>query len=217
VVTTTPHSTIKDAAKLLLSHHISGLPVVDNQGKIVGIISEGDLFRRAEIATERTRSWWLQALSSADSLATEYVKANARKVEDVMSRHVIMAVPETSLQEIATILEMHGIKRVPIVENGQLVGIISRANLIQALASAGSRLEIPLTDTAIRSKLVSHLRSQQWADISTLNVIVTDGVVDLWGVARSDTERKAFRVAAEATPGIRVVNDHMKTWHVEAG
>ena len=217
VVTITPHSTIKDAAKTLLSHHISALPVVDSQGKLVGIISEGDLFRRAETGTERRRSWWLEALSSADAIAADYVKAHARKVEDVMSRHVITASPEAALHEIAALLETHAIKRVPICENGQLVGIVSRANLVQALASAGSKLEIPLSDTTIRSKLLSHLRSQPWADVGTLNVIVTDGVADLWGVARSDTERKAIRVAAEATQGIRAVNDHMRTWRVEAG
>jgi len=126
VVTTTPHSTIKDAAKTLLSHHISALPVVDSQAKLVGIISEGDLFRRAETGTERTRSWWLQTLSSANAIAADYVKAHARKVEDVMSRHVITASPETALHEIAALLETHAIKRVPICENGQLVGIAGR-------------------------------------------------------------------------------------------
>jgi len=132
-----------------------------------------------------------------------------------MTRHVISASPETSLQEIAGLFEQHSIKRVPIIENGQLVGIVSRANLVQAIASAGSRLEVPLSDTTIRSKLLSHLRSQSWADIDLLNVTVNDGVADLWGISRSDVERKAIRVAAETTPGIRAVNDRMRTWRVE--
>jgi CBS domain-containing protein len=133
-----------------------------------------------------------------------------------MTKEVVTATPDTPLHEIAALLEKHSIKRVPIVEKGQLVGIVSRANLVQAVASAGKALEIPLSDTTIRDKLMSHLKGQNWAHTGMLNITVNGGVVDLWGLVRSDSERKAIRVAAEATFGVQAVNDHMKLWPVGA-
>jgi CBS domain-containing protein len=217
VITASPGSTVKSVAETFLKHHISAVPVVNDAGKIVGIISEGDLLRRVESGTERRRSWWLKAMVGSDSLASEYVKAHAHRVEDVMSRDVITASPETPLQEIASVLEKHSIKRVPIVENGKLVGIVSRANLVQAVASAGKRLETPVSDGAIRDKLVAHLETQDWASTNLVNITVSDGVVDLWGVVPSDAQRKAMRIAAESTPGVQAVNDHMRSWPVGAG
>jgi CBS-domain-containing membrane protein len=142
-------------------------------------------------------------------LAAEYIKEHAKRVSDIMSRNVITAAPDTPLNEIAETLEKYGIKRLPIVRDEQLVGIVSRANLVQAIATSGSKLDIPLADTAIREKLLKELNRQSWAHTVLLNAIVNGGVVDLWGFAQSDTERKAIRVAAEATPGVRAVNDHM--------
>ena len=127
----------------------------------------------------------------------DYVKAHARKVSDVMATEVITAGPDTPLHEIASTLEKYAIKRVPIVKDGQLVGIVSRANLIQAVASDRKKLEISLSDTTIRDKVLAHLKSQRWAHTGLLNATVSDGVVDLWGISNSDTERKAIRVAAE--------------------
>jgi CBS domain-containing protein len=212
VITANPHASIKSVAETFLKFQISAVPVVDEQGKLAGIVSEGDLLHRAEVGTERRRSWWLQAFANSDTLASEYIKAHARKVADVMTRHVVTASPDTPLHEIAALLEKHSIKRVPIVENGQLVGIVSRANLVQGVASGGKGLEIPLSDAAIRDKLLAHLKGQDWAHTNFLNVTVMDGVVDLWGITRSDSERNAIRVAAEATPGVRVVNDNMTMW-----
>jgi CBS domain-containing protein len=216
VITATPHATIKSVAETFLKYRISAVPVVDDKGALVGIISEGDLMHRAETGTERQRPWWLQAIMSQDGLALHYVKAHARKVADAMTRQVITASPETSLQDIAALLEKHAIKRVPIVENGQLVGIVSRANLVQVFASAGKGLDIPLDDSAIRNKLLSHLNAQSWARTGLVNVTVNGGVVDLWGIARTDSERKAIRVAAEATPGVRAVNDNIRIWPLSA-
>jgi len=126
-----------------------------------------------------------------------------------MTQNVFTATPETPLEEIAVLLERNSIKRVPIVRDGRLVGIVSRANLVQALATIPRGLEIPLSDSRIREELLSHLKGQPWADTHLLNVTVTDGVVSLWGVANSETERTAIRVAAEATPGVRAVNNHL--------
>ena len=170
---------------------------------------------RAEAGTERHRSWWLRLLTAEETLGAEYVKAHARKVADVMTRDVITAGPETPLHEIAVLLEKNSIKRVPIVKNGQLIGIVSRANLIQAVASARKGPEIPLSDAAIRDRLLANLKAQGWLDTFLLNVTVNGGVVDLWGITRSDAERKAIRVAAESTPGVSAVNDNLVTRRVQ--
>jgi CBS domain-containing protein len=210
VITTNPSCSVKEVARLLLERRISAVPVVDHQGKIVGIVSEGDLLHRSEAGTQRHRSWWLVGLTADETLAAEYVKAHARTVADVMTSKVITATPDTPLHEVAALLEENSVKRVPIVSNGQLVGIVSRANLIQAVAtSKGERLEIPVSDASIRDSLLAHLQKQAWARVWLLNVIVSDGVVDLWGVAKSDAERKALRVAAESMPGVRAVNDNL--------
>ena len=170
---------------------------------------------RAEAGTERHRSWWLRLLTAEETLAAEYVKAHARKVADVMTRDVITAGPETPLHEIAVLLEKNSIKRVPIVKNGQLIGIVSRANLIQAVASARKGPEIALSDAAIRDRLLAHLKAQGWLDTFLLNVTVNGGVVDLWGITRSDTERNAIRVAAESIPAVSAVNDNLVSRRVQ--
>jgi CBS domain-containing protein len=216
VVTVKRSATVKDVAKLFLEHQISAVPVVDEQGKLVGIVSEGDLVHRAEIGTEQHRSWWLLLFPEDQALAADYIKAHGRKVEDVMTRNVITATPDTPLNEIARLLEAHGIKRVPIMRDGQLVGIVSRANLVQAVASSGSKLEIPLSDANIRNKLLAHLNTQRWARTGLLNATVSDGVVDLWGITGSETERKAIRVAAETMAGVRAVNDHLMVRRMES-
>jgi len=209
VIAVMPSCPIEEVARTLLERGVSGVPVVDGQGRLVGIVSEGDLLHRAETETERRRSWWLRLLASDEVLAAEYTKAHARKVEDVMTRRVVTAGPDTELSEIAMLLEQHAIKRVPIVEDGQLVGIVSRANLVQAVASARARAPVAGSDAKIRDQLLAHLRAQPWAHTLLLNATVTDGVVDLWGMTNSEAERTAIRVAAEATPGVHRVNDHL--------
>ena len=209
VITVEATTTVKEVARLFLERRISATPVLDDQGKLVGIVSEGDLVHRSEISTERRRPWWLVLMAGDEGLAAEYIRAHAKRVDDLMSRNVITAAPDTPLHEIAEMLEKYGIKRLPIVRDGQLVGIVSRANLVQAIATSGSKLDVPLSDTTIREKLLTHLNKQSWAHTMLLNATVNGGVVDLWGFVESDTERKAIRVAAEATPGVRAVNDHM--------
>jgi CBS domain-containing protein len=210
VFTVKPTTSVKDVARLFMEQRISAVPVVDDQGKIVGIVSEGDLVHRSEISTERRHPWWLDLMAGDEFLtAEEYIKAHAKRVADIMTRNVITAKPDTPLHEIAETLEKYGIKRLPIVRDGKLVGIVSRANLVQAIATSGSKLDVPLSDTTVREKLLADLNEQKWGHTALLNVTVNGGVVDLWGFIESDTERKAIRVAAEATPGVRAVNDHM--------
>ena len=209
VISVKPSCTVKEVAKTLLERRISAVPVVDDTGKLAGIVSEGDLMHRAEIGTQRRHSWWLRVLTGDDALAAEYTKAHARTVAGVMTRDVITASPDTPLHEIAALLERHSIKRVPIVRDGALLGIVSRANLLQALASSHKDLDIQLSDTAIRDRILAHLNNQPWAHTLLLNVTVNGGVVDLWGITGSDAERKAIRVAAESAPGVTAVNDHL--------
>jgi len=211
VITVRPSASVREVAKILLQHRISAVPVIDEGNKLVGIISEGDLMHRFEAGTERQRSWWLQALTGDETLAGEYVKAHARKVGDLMTAKVITAAPETPLHEIAALLERNSIKRIPIVKDGQLVGIVSRANLVQAMASARQELQISLSDSTIRDRFLAQLKQQAWARSARLNVTVSSGVVDLWGLVPSEAERKAIRVAAESTPGVSAVNDHLIT------
>ena len=217
VITASKTATVREIAKTLLEKRISAVPVVDEVGKLVGILTESDLMRRAEAGTEHPYSWWVHFLAGDATVAADYVKSHAAKIEDVMTSNVVTAAPETPLYEIATLLEEHQIRRVPIVDNvGNLVGIVSRANLIQIVASARPRLEMTLPDSTIRQKLLSELKKQSWAHTHNLGVTVTNGVVDLWGYAQSDDERRAIRVVAEDIPGVVVVNDHLADSPVSA-
>jgi len=210
VISVRPNARVEEVASILLANRISAVPVIDEQDELVGIVSEGDLMRRAEAGTERSRSWWLEYLTGKQVLAAEYVKSHSHKVTDVMTRSVITAKPETPLREIAVLLERKRIKRVPIVQNGKVVGIVSRANLLQALAgmppnnaAAGSA-----GDSQIRDQVLSRLNAQLWRP-SMLNVTVRHGTVDLWGFVTSDDEKKATRVAVESIPGVKAINDHL--------
>jgi CBS domain-containing protein len=209
-ITVRRSATVREVAKILVEKRISATPVVDNAGKLVGIVTESDLMRRAEAGTEHPYSWWVHFLAGDATIAADYVKSHAAKVEDVMTSDVVTATPEMPLHEIASLFEEHRIKLVPIVDKiGDLVGIVSRANLIQVVASARPRLEMTLPDSAIRQELLAELKKQSWAHTHSLGVTVTDGVVDLWGYAQSNEERNAIRVAAENIPGVVAVNDHL--------
>ncbi len=210
VISVAPNACVQDVAHILLKNHISAVPVVDADGAIVGIVSEGDLMRRAETGTLRRRPWWLAVLTGREGLAAEYVKEHSRKVADIMTRNVVTVQPDTPLAEVAAILEKNRIKRVPVVKNGKIVGIVSRANLLQALASMRKEIEgVTPSDSVIRERVIEKLKAEPWARPSLINVIVQNGTVDLWGVVDSQTEKKAVRVAAEITPGVTAVNDNL--------
>jgi CBS domain-containing protein len=211
VITIGPEDTIADAAKLIAQNDVSALPVVDEEGQLVGIISEGDLMNREEIGTEVHHPWWIEAVTPAATLATEFAKSHGKRVKEVMSDNVITATEETPLAEIAAILERNRIKRVPIIKGGKLVGIVSRSNLVQALASSDAtsagRLD---SNRIIREEILLRLKQQQsWTDFGSRNVIVTDGKVYLWGLISSEAERKALIALAESMPGIAQVIDEM--------
>jgi CBS domain-containing protein len=214
VITVGPELDVRAVANTLVANRISAVPVVAIDGSIVGIISEGDLMRRAVSGAERKRSWWLETFSSAEQLMADFVKTHGRKAKDVMTRQVISVDPDTSLQEIANLLEKHGIKRVPVIENGRLVGIVSRANLVQALATRGlAFVDVAEADEALRKVIVLNLRKLPLtAAMTMVDVIVDRGVVNLWGVVRNEEEKNAIRVAAEGTAGVQAVNDHLRVY-----
>lgn len=218
VITIEPDATVQTAAKLMLERGISALPVVDKAGKLIGIISEGDLMRRSETGTERKSSWWLNFISGSDQLADDFVKAHGMKVSDVMSRDVVVAKPDTPLRDIARLLESNRIKRVPVVEGDRVVGVVSRANLLQGLASAKPPASgAQPSDAELRDIIIDRLAAQPWSHPSLLNPIVTDGVVDLWGMVLTPSEHNAVRVLVEQTPGVRSVNDHLAIRQITSG
>jgi CBS-domain-containing membrane protein len=184
--------------------------VVDADGRVVGVISEADIMRRAEIGTEKRRPWWLEAVTPGAELAEEYARSHGKKVKDLMSTHVVSATEDTSLDEIASLLEKHRIKRVPILKDGRLVGIVSRSDLVQALAAAGSKdFTSADKDRVIREDIVGQLANQKWTDFGDRNVVVVDGIVHLWGLVGSPEERKALTALAEGAPGAKGVRDEM--------
>lgn len=212
VVTIRPNATVKEAIDLLVQHDISAIPVVDHAGAVVGIISEADLVRRADIGTEKHRPWWLEAITPATTLAADFAKAHGQRVDEVMSTQIVAAEPETPLSEVATLLERHRIKRVPVIQNGKLVGIVSRANLIQAMASSSPGAgggSVSSQDRSIRVALLARLGEQKWTDFGSRNVTVTGGVVHLWGLVGSEQERKALVALAEEVAGVKRVSDEM--------
>lgn len=210
VVTVGPDTAVAEVARLLLEHRISGVPVVGDSGELLGIVSEGDLMRRAEAGTGRRRSWWLTMLSGEEQVARDYVRENARRVRDIMSPTVHTVAPDTPLGEIAELLESRRIKRVPVLRDGRVVGIVSRANLLQALASRHAQPDHAATadDAALRDEIIRRLKAESWAP-NVLNVTVVNGTASLWGLVDTAAARNAARVTAEATPGVKAVVDNL--------
>jgi CBS domain-containing protein len=209
VLTIKPDADVADAIKLLAEHDISALPVVAADGRLVGILSEADLLARAENGDHR-HSRWVEAFMPASRLAQEFAKVHGKKVSEVMSTNVISASEDAPVSEIATLLERHRIKRVPIVAHGKVVGIVSRSNLIQALASSGGALDAKReSDRSVRLELLDRLGRQKWTDFGSRNVTVEDGVVHLWGLVGSESERKALIALAEGVTGVSDVADEM--------
>lgn len=209
MVTIGPDATVAEVAKLLDEKDVSALPVLED-GALIGIVSEADLLHRIEIGTDKRRPWWLEAVTPSHSLAAEFVQSHGKIVSDVMTRNVVSVSEDTPLSDIATILERHRIKRVPVVKDGELIGIVSRSNLIQALASrAGVASAEVEADRQIRDTLMTRLAEQDWTDFGSRNIIVSDKTVHLWGLVGSPDERKALISLAEETPGVTKVSDEM--------
>ena len=210
VTTIAPDATVAEAARLMLEHSISGLPVVDAKGKLVGMVTEGDLLRRSETGTERRRPRWLEFFLGAGRLAGEYAHAHGRKVDEVMTPKVFSVDPTTPLETIVGLMEKHRIKRLPVVEKGWLVGIVSRANLLSALAHlAPGAPQIPHSDAEIRRRILAEFDKYPWALGGVNDAMVANGTVTLRGVIGDERQREALKIAAENVPGVKKVVDHL--------
>lgn len=212
VITTSPDLNVSGIAALLLESRISAVPVVDSDHRIVGIVSEGDLMHRPESGTEKRRgSWWLNLFTGSESLAADYSKSHGACAADVMSTAVVTVPDDMPVDDIARILEEHHIKRVPVVRDGRLVGIVSRANLLQGLATRKQAPSPPSAapDQAIRDNILHMLQGEEWASMTFANVTVEDSVAHLWGLAESETQIKALGVAVGNASGVTSVQNHM--------
>ncbi|MGN6115992.1 MAG: CBS domain-containing protein [Nitrobacter sp.] len=209
VVTVLPDSTILQAANLMLQRHISGLPVVDATGKLVGIVSEGDFIRRSEIGTQRKHSRWLKFLLGASEAAPDFVRENGRRISEVMTRDPLTITEDSTIEEIVNLMEKNGVKRLPVMRGEKLVGIVSRANLLQAVASLAREIPDPTADDDhIRNRIINTLEKSDWCPFG-LNVVVRDGIVHLSGIITEERSRQAISVTAENVSGVKKVHDHL--------
>jgi CBS domain-containing protein len=211
VISVSPDTAIAEAARLMLQHRISGLPVVEADGAVVGMVTEGDLLRRAETGTQRRHAHWLEFILAPGRFAQDYTNANARKVGEVMSGDVVSAAPDDPLEDVVRLMERRRIKRVPIVENSQLVGIVSRANLVRALVRAMARpvRHGAISDEEIRDHILAEIDKQPWGPRASVSVRVKNGVAELHGTIVDERERAALQVLAESTLGVKSVLDHL--------
>lgn len=211
VITVRSETTIAEAARLMLQHRISGLPVVDAGGAVVGIVTEGDLLRRAETGTERRHARWLEFLISPGRLAREYANAHARNVGEAMTPDVVSVAPQDPLELVVGLMERRHIKRLPVIDAGRLVGIVSRANLVRALVHNLARpaRKEAVGDAAIREQILAEIAKQPWGPRQSVDVQVTNGAVELYGTITDERERTALQVLVENTAGVKAVRDHL--------
>lgn len=208
VVTANPETTVVEIAKRLIERKISAVPVVDGDNHVIGIVSEGDLMRRPESGTERHPSWWLELIAAPQEQAREYIKTHGSNASDVMTRDPVTVGEDASLEAIATLLEKHRIKRVPVLRSGRLVGIVSRANLLQGVVARRHAPQPSVDDRVLRECVLRAIRDSG-AVAAFVDVVVTEGVLGLWGATYTETERDAIRLAATATPGVKGVEFHV--------
>jgi len=211
VISVEPSASIGAAARLMLANKISGLPVVDQSGAPVGIVSEGDFLRRGELGTERKRPRWLEFFIGPGKSAEEYIQAHSRKVEEVMTPGVVSVGPEATLDEAVETLIRHRIKRLPVVREGKLVGIVTRSDLLKALTRVlpDGTLAPPSSDERIRATIEAELGRQDWAGNGLIRVEVIDGVVELTGTIFDERQRRAAHVLAENVQGVKSVTDSL--------
>lgn len=210
VHTVSTEDTVAQAVRLMLQYRISGLPVVDKGGNLVGIVTEGDFLRRSEIGTAKQRPNWLQFLVGPGNTAEAFTQTHARKVGEVMTTDVASVAEDASLEEIVQLMEKRHVKRLPVLRGQTVVGVVSRANLLHAFAGALADIKpVKVDDTRIREQILAAMRKETWGPVGSTEIIVRDGVVHLWGTIFDDRERVALKVLAEGVPGVKDVQDHL--------
>jgi CBS domain-containing protein len=209
VLTVVASSSIVQAANIMLENHVSGLPVVDHNGKLVGIISQGDFIHRAEIGTQRKRARWLKVLLGPGTVASDFVHERGRKVEEVMTHEPYTVTEDATLEEVVQLMEQNNVKRLPVMRADQLVGIVTRSNLLQAVAELGREVPDPTADDDhIRNRIITTVEKADWGPLG-LGVIVRNGHVHLSGIITNERFREAAMVAAENVSGVTKVHDHL--------
>jgi CBS domain-containing protein len=209
VITVTPKTTIVEAANTMLQRHVSGLPVVDAAGKLIGIISEGDFIRRSEIGTQRKRGRFLKFIMGPGKEATDFVHEHGLRIAEIMTPEPLTIGEDSDLEEIVKLMEKNNVKRLPVMRGDKLVGIVSRSNLLQAVASLARQIPDPTADDDhIRNRIIDTLEKSDWCPFG-VSVIVRDGIVHLSGVITEERSRQAAIVAAENVAGVKKVHDHL--------
>jgi CBS domain-containing protein len=211
VITAKPDTTVGEIAALLVRHRISAVPVVEADSRVIGIISQTDLAHRSETATERRRKWWLEVFADPDAQAREYIKSHGLKAEDIMTRFVVSVPPKASLAEVADLLDTHSIRQVPVMEDGKLVGMVSRSDLVRKLAEVAIVAPAVRSDNgALQKAIWTQIKAQSWLKSAYVSLTVKDGVVELWGAVDSDEQRRALRVLVEGVNGVLKVEDQVR-------
>lgn len=209
VISVGPDASVREVASLMLERRISGVPVVDGERRVLGIVSEGDLIRRPEIETDRVPAGWLRLFLSDEERARDFVKSHGRKAREVMTQPAICVAPDTPLAEVVRLMERHRVKRLPVLEHGMLAGIVTRTDLLRALVERQAALPSAASDRELRDRIDAMLRGEDWAVSVVVNVQVEDGVVHLWGAVESAAQREALLVAVRGMPGVKDVQPHL--------
>jgi CBS domain-containing protein len=208
VITVGPSTSVREIAALLVKHRISAVPVVSGEGRVLGIVSQTDLGHRSETNTEKRRKWWLEIFADSDAKAREFVKSHGIAARDVMTRFIVSVSKDAPLSEVAEILDTHRIRQVPVIQDGKLVGMISRTDLVRKLAEATITAAPTRPDNgALQQAIWARIKNESWLQVALVNIAVRDGVVELWGAVGSDDQRRALRVLVEGVEGVQKVED----------
>lgn len=209
VICVGPDEPVRDIALAMLTRRISGVPVVDAERRVIGIVSEGDLIRRPELQTDQARGGWLGLFLSDDERARDFVKTHGLKAREVMTQPAIGVAPDTPLAEVVRLMERNRVKRLPVVENGKLAGLVTRTDLLRALVARPAVSPAAASDQDLRERIDSMLRHEDWATSAFVNVQVEQGVAHLWGTVETAAQREALILAVRGVPGVRGVQPHL--------
>lgn len=209
VVAVGPEAPVREVALLMLERRISWVPVVDEERRVLGVVSEGDLIRRPEIETDQAPTGWLGMFLSEEDRARDFVKSHGRKASEVMTKPVIFVTPDAPLAEVVRLMERHRIKRLLVIQQGKLAGLVTRADLLRALVDHHGVSPAATSDRELRDRIDTMLRGEDWAVSAYVNVTVENGVVHLWGTVESAAQREALMLAVRGVPGVRDVEPHL--------
>lgn len=210
IVKVGPDATVGEIAALLVRHRIGAVPVVSDSQQLIGIVSQTDLVHRSETGTEKKRKWWLEVFAESDAKAREYVKSHGRKARDVMTRQVVSVSENASLAEVADVLDANRIRQVPVMSDSRLAGMISRADLVRALAELSLTAQVPRSHNgALQKAIWDQIKSQTWLGSALVNLAVRDGVVELWGAVESNEQHRALIVLVEGVSGVEKIEDNV--------